>query len=260
MSHFITFNSDEEKIFAENRLVIENNERNYIFTGTDDSIILENGNPTFFACEGFTSFARSWKELLTLFADWFLENTNLTNEELLYTNFVSNGKPVFLSERQSNCYGPLKRGLYVNGNPTSANLVWKKILFLAEMISIETKESCLIYIHYPSMIEPKDVTNIIWVKEMTAFTKHLMFMGYNNSSIKKQIENVKILNSKFRQNRPNYIFFIIDRPVDFSNALSLLRRQIPKSFIPEYFPLIENIISFRKEIVYENKNYYLLNI
>lgn len=259
MSHYIVFSKEEEKILVKNRLVIQNNERNYVFTGNDDFIILDTGTPTFFSCQDFSSSSRSWSHLLTSFTDWFLEKTNLSTDELLKINFDSNDKPIFFEKQQTNCYGPLKNGLYVNGNPTSANLVWKKILFLAGLISEDTRKSCIVYIHYPGRIEPKEITDLIWIKEMTAFSKHLTLMGYNYASVKKQLENVKILNSKYRQIRPNYIFFTIDRPTDFSNALSILRRQIPKDFIPEFIPLLNNIAGFRKEVVYEDKNYFLLN-
>lgn len=259
MSFKVEFNLEEKIILSKYNIVFLNNERKYIYYDYS-KFIYEYGVPTFFSCDDFLWNGNDWKSLLEEFANWFIVKTNYNKDVFLKMKLSSNNKSIFTIIKESNCYGPLVNATYIRGNPTSAMQVWRKILDLVSFLSDDIKKNIKVYIHYPSAVEPEKVFTLIWKKEIKMFRNYLSELGYKSEAIEKQINIIKILNSVYKKISPNYYFFIIDRKQDLSNALSRIKKS--HNLLNHYqlnynqiFPIIENIVDFKKELYYENVSF-----
>ncbi|HHX69420.1 MAG TPA: hypothetical protein GX708_15420 [Gallicola sp.] len=253
MTFYVEFTEEERKILKKHNIVIINNERNYIITSKDDVNINISGSPTKFKCGDFTWEGLFWKDLLISFATFVVSNTNLTEEELLKVNFESNDKNIFSKRKKSNHYYLKTAKIYINGNPTIGNLVWKKIIQLSILLKKELQDYCEVYIHYDSAQEPREVIQVIWNKEIRMFLRYLQRLRYNKEEVLRQGKMVSKLNSVYRKLSPNTYFFLIDRKEIMSRAISRLKSTMSIEEYKPYASLIENISNFKKELYYSEK-------
>lgn len=250
----IRFSHDEKISLEKYGLIIENNERNYLYTTKDRKSNLVNGGgtPTYFKCIHFEWTGSSWKQLMIDFTRWIIEKLNFTEEELLHIKSNWSNQTVFSKYERTNYLGPFKYGLYINGNHTATHMWWQ-ILDLADLLDNEQKNHTCVHVHYPSAIEPDEIIKLIWKKEIQNYKKYLFRQKMSANKILESIEVIKVINRIYRKEMPNYYFSNIDRKQDISNALSRLKRM--DEYVRESSKLSEHLglfVEFKKQIKYEN--------
>jgi hypothetical protein len=261
MTLLVKFDYSEIKILEKYNVDFMNNERLYVYFNDNKQFVLSGGSIARFECDDFNWKGSSWKKLLEDFSNWFIKKSGKSTDDLLLIRFSSNGKPIFSKTKESNCYGPLINNLFVHGNPSTSNLVWRKILDLVNLLPGNFKTECKGYVHYPSALEPEEIYKLIWRKELRLFKDYLHSLKYSLLNVEKQVETVQYLNTKYRKISPSYYFFIIDRKADLYNAIYKLKLKTNELDYGKLLPVIENIVSFKKDIYYEDAFYssYTIN-
>jgi hypothetical protein len=247
----VDFTDDEIKILKKYNLTISNNERNYVYTYYNKDSIYDWGVPTVFQCHDFAWKGSSWKALLYDFSFWYSQ-LNPSSDDLLNMKSSFSKQGIFSKIQKTNYIGPLNHGLYINGNHTS-NHMWWTIVDLISYLNDDFKSNTFLYVHYPSAVEPKEIVNLIWSKEIKMFQSYLNNLGYSTEKVSEYIENVKKLNTIYRKITPNYYLFIVDREYDLYNAVSRIKKSelfLMKQNI--YTLTLNNIIDFKKEIYYDD--------
>jgi 5-methylcytosine-specific restriction protein B len=254
----VEFASEENKLLKKNMIIIENNERNYVFTQSDrqERRIGGGGVPNNFQCLDFVWKGSSWKSLMADFTCWYLSLNKLTKEQYIEQKSSFSKQSIFSTTRKTNYLGPFMHGLYINGNHTALHMWWQ-ILDLVNLLDNENKKSTMVRIHYPSAIEPKEIIEMLWKKEIGLFRRYLADLECSSEETRVLIEQVKSLNSIYRKDAPNYYFFLIDRKQDFSNAVSKIKNMsLFQKSETEYLESLKKIIDFRRKLVYDDFYYY----
>lgn len=252
----IKFNNEEKQILQKYCMVIDNGERSYIYrlTNRDLNWVKSGGVPSYFSCLDFIWSGTSWKSLMTDFIVWYTLKSGFSNDKYLEIQSSWSKQSIFSEEFRINYLGPFKNKLYVNGNHTSLHMWWL-ILDLVDMLVDPGRLETYVLVHYPTALEPKEVSELIWRKEVTLFKEYLSDQDYSEQQIRVMVENLKRINTIFKKVAPSYFFTHIDRRKVLYNAISKIkktRRYIAKEF--EYRETLEKFVDFKKKLNYDNYN------
>jgi hypothetical protein len=260
MNYFkVIFNSEQKKILEENNILINKNERFYLFDETKS--IPAHGVPRRYDVDDFKYEGTSWKTLLIDFGNWFIQKRECNYNYVDIKNRFQ--KKIFSIEMETNFAGPLDNGLYINNN-LGVNSWQQIIIDLLTIINI--KDKGVIVVHYPFQRERVEIGKMFWLKEANMFYRYLLGLGYskemalNHIDILKKLcliykEGKKIINSWYGGATyvSNSYFLTADSKHDLSNAISKIKTL--SGYIDEYQSTIENIIDFKNELYFEDKNY-----
>ena len=256
VSFNITFTDDEKEILRKHRLVINENVRLYAPFVSYENLINEGSSPRFFECLDFDWSGTSWKDLLSEFSAWFCQQ-GFTRSELLSMNPFFSRVPIFSAEKKTNHYGPFTYGVYFNANRTSLHYWWVMIHML-EQLPHEYKDSTLLLVHYPSALEPPEVTRILWSKEIRVFRDFIRGLGYSPEKVGEYVENIKKLNAVYKEIAPNYYFFLQDIQSDIVNSISRIRKHRSFKYDLENLSLtIDKFKDFKSEVYYSDFDFRL---
>lgn len=258
MNYFkVMFSDDEIKILENHNILIINNSRYYIFTEKDSIPI--HGVPHYYRVEDFEYIGTSWKSLLLEFGNWFIKHDfNIVDYVDIKSRF---NKVIFSKTMETNFVGPLDNGLFINNN--LGVLAWQQIIDLLSYLNIDNKE--VIVIHFPFQRENHDIGKLIWIKEVNLFYRYLLALGYSKENAMMHIENLKMLCKIYREGKKrhsswygttfvtNPYILTADSQQYLSNAISQIKRF--EGYKDEYIPTINNVLDFKKDLYYENRNY-----
>lgn len=250
----VTFSEDEEETLKKNSIRFNKNERNYLYYGSKRKIIKDFGVPMELDSEDFKWFGSSWKKLFEDFCNHFI--TIIPDFKVLLTmNPDFSNKKIFLREKITNSIGPLSNGLFIDGNRSPTH-IWWSIIYLSELITSDYANSLILYVHYPSAIEPKEIIDIIWKKEIITLHNYLNAYGYNREKIDSVINSVRNLNKIYREKTKNYVFYLIDRKQDLSNAISYIKKtNLYQQNARDFDICFEHITTIKSELLYPDFTY-----
>jgi len=255
----IEFEPQEKLILKKYKMLIKNNERLYLFDSNDNIPVY--GTPRKYDVHNFHYEGNSWKSLIFEFGNWFLDQTrSLSISDYLEINkgFI---KSIFSINQEINYIGPLNNGLFINNN--LGVFAWNMIIYLLDYLNINDKG--IVYIHFPFSREYKEVATLIWIREVKLFYRYLRGLGYSENSAKVHIENLKKMVLLYYNNNSvglsytnsmditNAYFPIIDNRLFLSTVISKLKKY--QGYTSSYHATLDNLVTFKKEIYYEDENY-----
>lgn len=256
MNYFdIKFNNKEIEILKNNKIIIIDNQRYYLYDKNDK--IPRFSVPYLYSIADFNYEGNSWTKLLLDFGNWYSDKYENNFDLIQLKN--SYNQPIFSLTKEINYIGPLKRGYYIN-NKLGSNS-WTQIADMLNLVNYP--EIGIILIHFPFQRESLSVTDMIYYKEKSLFFRYLLGLGYNLSKVKEHIENLNELNNiyykiKFKEtknNQPisNHKIITASNKLDLSNAISQIRTS--NFYSSKFYPTIENLNDFKSEVYYDNRNY-----
>lgn len=245
ITYSINFNSIEKEILKKYNLEIKSNKRNYIYHYSDKGkkTIYGGGKPRYFKCMEFEWEGNNWNDLLLSFTKWILKKIVLSENDFLNIKFNWTNQEIFSRTKRTNFIGPFENDLYLNANHTAVH-IWWQILGLADLLTDLDIENTYLKVYYPSRVEPKEISEIIWRKEINSFIKFLTDQNHSEIEIKNSIQALKKVNTIYKIFAPNYIFSNINGIKELNKAFSRLQRL--ESYKNEYFDLHPHIIEFVK--------------
>jgi hypothetical protein len=258
MNYFkVVFNSEEKQLLFKHNILINNNLRYYLFDERED--IPVHGVPHQYIVENFEYKGTSWKSLLISFGNWFIKKCDDVSDYIYLKNRFQ--KAIFSRVAETNFAGPLENGLYINNNLGVKS--WQQIIDLLNFLDIQNKG--IVVVHYPFQRENEEIGKLFWKKEINLFYRYLLGLGYSKELALKHIFNVKKLSVIYKEGKKsisswygvmdvsNPFFITADSKQDLSNAISQIKGF--KGYKEEFSTTIENIMDFKDEMYYENKNY-----
>ncbi len=254
MSYDIFYDTNDILVMDKYNLVIKSNERNYLYKFRDRKVnwINSGGTPTFFKCLDFEWNGSSWKSLMTDFTEWIIDKLGYLDDGFINIKSSWSKQMVFSRDKKTNYLGPFKYDLYINGNHTALHMWWQ-ILDLVELLPNDEKIDTYVLVHYPSALEPREISKMIWKKEIISYKQFLLDRDFSNDQIHHAIESVKRINVIYKNDTPNYYFSNIDRKQDMSNALSRMKRM--DVYLKESHQLgtyLDLFVDFKKQLKYSD--------
>lgn len=252
LSYDIFYDINDVLVMDKHNLVIKSNERNYVYKFRDRKVnwINSGGTPTFFKCLDFEWNGNSWKSLMTEFTEWTIDKLGYLDDGFINIKSSWSKQMVFSRDKKTNYIGPFKYDLYINGNHTALHMWWQ-ILDLVELFPNEGKLDTYVLVHYPSALEPREISKMIWKKEIINYRQFLLDRNFNNDQIHHAIEAIKRVNILYKNDTPNYFFSNIDRKQDISNALSRMKKM--DVYMKESHQLgayLDLFVEFKKQLKY----------
>lgn len=257
----VDFTNEEIDILCKYNVIIKGNERNYIYREND--FIPEYAVPVYYEIYDFSFTGTSWLTLIEEFSEWFIYNKTDSLDLLSLKN--RNNKNIFSNVKRPGFSGPLSNGMYIVSNYGVRS--WQLIIDMLNHINIKNKGH--IIVRFPFHREYTEIGNLIWKKELKIFFKYLRLLGYSKERALTHLEVLLTLSKAYKKHKrkvdslgfvldiTNPYILTVNSKYELSNMISTIKRF--SEFKKEYIPIIENMIDFKNELYYKEKNYSQIN-